>query len=231
MMETAVAARVLITGVSRGLGRAMLHAFAAQGMVVCGCCRSKQIAEELSSSMARPHSVRDVDVTQESQVADWARELESQDALPDLLVNNAALINRNAPLWDVPVEEFHKLVEVNVSGVYHMTRHFVPKMMASGEGVIVNFSSAWGRTVAANVAPYCATKWAIEGMTKALALEIPAPLAAIAVNPGVINTDMLQSCFGEGAQAFPTAEAWVEKAVSFLLALGREHNGMSLNIP
>ena len=231
MREAAVAARVLITGVSRGLGRAMLQSFADRGMMVCGCCRSKRIAGELNSIMGSPHSVREVDVTRESQVAEWAEELENEDALPDLLINNAAVINRSAPLWEVPVDEFHELVDVNVSGVYHMTRHFVPRMIARGEGVIVNFSSTWGKTVAAKVAPYCATKWAIEGLTKALALEIPEPLAAIAVNPGVINTDMLQSCFGEGAKAFPTAATWVEKAVSFLLEVGREQNGMSLDIP
>ena len=61
--------------------------------------------------------------------------------------------------------------------------------------MIVTISSTWGRSVAPEVAPYCATKYAVEGMTMALAAELPAGLAAVAVNPGIIDTDMLRSCW------------------------------------
>ena len=109
-------------------------------------------------------------------------------------------------------------------------RHFVPAMLAKKSGVIVNFSSGWGRSTAAEVAPYCATKWAIEGMTQALAQELPRGMAAIPLNPGIINTDMLQSCFGNAASRYPTAEAWSRIAVPFLLSLGPKHNGQSLSV-
>ena len=69
--------------------------------------------------------------------------------------------------------------DVNVGGVANVIRHFVPPMVSAGRGVIVNLSSGWGRSVAANVAPYCCTKWAIEGLTRALAEELPQGLAAI----------------------------------------------------
>ncbi len=62
--------------------------------------------------------------------------------------------------------------------------------------MIVNFSSYWGRSGAAEVAPYCASKWAIEGLTAALAEELPKGMAAVALNPGVIYTEMLESCLG-----------------------------------
>ena len=58
------------------------------------------------------------------------------------------------------------------------------------------------------MAPYCATKWAIEGLTRALADELPSGMAAIPLNPGIIDTDMLRSCFGESASAYPTAQQW-----------------------
>jgi NAD(P)-dependent dehydrogenase (short-subunit alcohol dehydrogenase family) len=98
-------------------------------------------------------------------------------------------------------------------------------MVKAGRGVIVNFSSGWGRAVDAEVAPYCATKWAIEGLTRALALELPAGMAAVPLNPGIIDTAMLRSCFGEGAGGYPGPEEWARQAVPFLLALGPRHNG------
>src|SRR6185369_8192577 len=117
-----------------------------------------------------------------------------------------------------------------IKGVANVIRHFVPGMIERGGGVVVNFSSGWGRSTDAEVAPYCATKWAIEGLTQALAQELPANVAAIALNPGVINTDMLKSSFGGSASAYPSAEQWARKAVPFILALGPNHNGQSLTV-
>ena len=104
-------------------------------------------------------------------------------------------------------------------------------MIDRGEGVIVNLSSGWGRSVAPDVAPYCASKWAIEGLTRALATELPNGLAAVPLNPGVINTEMLQSCFGESAGDYGTATQWASTAVPFLLQLDASNNGDILTAP
>ena len=104
-------------------------------------------------------------------------------------------------------------------------------MVQRGRGVIVNFSSYWGRSGEAQVAPYCATKWAIEGMTRALAEELPAGMAAVAMNPGIIDTSMLRSCFGEAASSYLSPKQWANEAVPFLLSLGPQHNGQSLTVP
>jgi NAD(P)-dependent dehydrogenase (short-subunit alcohol dehydrogenase family) len=95
----------------------------------------------------------------------------------------------------------------------------------------VNFSSGWGRSTDAEVAPYCASKWAIEGLTLALAQELPPQMAAVPLNPGIINTRMLQSCFGESAASYKTASAWACGAVPFLLQLGPKDNGRQLEVP
>jgi NAD(P)-dependent dehydrogenase (short-subunit alcohol dehydrogenase family) len=97
--------------------------------------------------------------------------------------------------------------------------------------VIVNFSSYWGRSAAAEVAPYCATKWAIEGLTAALAEELPPGMAAVPLNPGVIDTDMLRSCFGDSAGSYLGPKEWAKEAVPFILSLGPEHNGQQLTVP
>jgi NAD(P)-dependent dehydrogenase (short-subunit alcohol dehydrogenase family) len=104
-------------------------------------------------------------------------------------------------------------------------------MVERASGVIVNFSSGWGRSTDAEVAPYCATKYAIEGLTLALAQELPEGMAAVPLNPGIINTDMLQSAWGKGASAYPSPEKWAEKAVHFLLKLSAKDNGKSLSAP
>src|SRR5688572_10693003 len=109
-----------------------------------------------------------------------------------------------------------------------MIHHFAPAMAVRNTGVIVNFSSGWGRSTSPEVAPYCATKWAIEGMTQALAQELPRGLAAVALNPGTIDTPMLRSCWGEGAGSCQSPEHWARQAVPFLLGLSARDNGRAL---
>jgi NAD(P)-dependent dehydrogenase (short-subunit alcohol dehydrogenase family) len=90
-------------------------------------------------------------------------------------------------------------------------------------------SSGWGRSTSPEVAPYCASKWAVEGLTQALAQELPSGLAAVAVSPGVVDTDMLRSCWADSAASCPSPEVWAKGATNFLLSLGAEHNGQSLS--
>jgi NAD(P)-dependent dehydrogenase (short-subunit alcohol dehydrogenase family) len=74
------------------------------------------------------------------------------------------------------------------------------------------------------------SKWALEGLTKALAAELPAGMAAVPLNPGVIDTDMLRSCWAEGAAGHPKAEAWAKHAAPFILKLGPKQNGESVSV-
>jgi NAD(P)-dependent dehydrogenase (short-subunit alcohol dehydrogenase family) len=222
---------VLITGVSRGLGRAMAVKFAELGHVVVGCGRSKQAIASLQKELDAPHRFSVVDVTRDAQVAKWASEVIKAVGTPHLLLNNAALINPVSPLWEVAWKDFDEVIDVNIKGVANVIRHFVPAMVKRKSGIIVNFSSGWGRETDAGVAPYCATKWAIEGMTRALAQELPKGMAAIPLSPGIIDTDMLRSCFGNEAGNYPTAEVWVETAVPFLLGLKASDNGKPLTVP
>lgn len=222
---------IVVTGVTRGLGRALAQRFAEMGHRIGGCGRTREAVAELASLPGGPHAFDVVDVADEGRSAAWARDLIGRNGPPDLLVNNAALINRNAPLWQVPAEEMERVVRVNILGVVNVIRGFVPAMVARGTGVIVNLSSYWGRSVAPEVAPYCATKWAIEGLTKALAKELPKKMAAVPLNPGVIDTAMLRSTFGEAAGGYPSPEEWSRQAAPFLLALGPGDNGKSLTVP
>lgn len=222
--------RVVITGVTRGLGRAMAEEFIRLGHVVIGCGRNGKAIKELRSGFDNPHRFDVVDVANDANVQAWARDAIKSHGVPDLILNNAALINRNAPLWRVTAEEFDTVVDVNIKGVANVLRHFVPAMLKAGRGVVVNFSSGWGRATDAEVAPYCATKWAIEGLTRALAQELPKELAAVPLNPGIIDTDMLRSAFGDAAGSYPSAQQWAKRAVPFLLRLGPKDNGKALTV-
>jgi NAD(P)-dependent dehydrogenase (short-subunit alcohol dehydrogenase family) len=224
------AKRIVITGVSRGLGRAMTDRFIDEGHIVCGCARSPEAVAELARRWPQPHSFSAVDVVDDAQVRKWAAAVLEAGPV-DLLLNNAALINRNAVLWEVPAEEFNRVVDVNIKGTANVLRHFVPAMVARKRGVIVNFSSGWGRSVSPEEAPYCATKWAIEGLTQALAHELPRGMAAVPLNPGIIDTDMLRVSFGSAAGSYPSPDAWAARAVPFLLNLSAKDNGKQLSVP
>jgi len=209
----------------------MAEEFARLGHVVLGCGRSKHEIEQLRKELAVPHDFAVVDVGSNDEVKQWAERILKTHGAPQLLLNNAAVINRNAPLWEVPAAELSQVIDVNVKGVVNVIRHFVPAMIKAKEGVIVNFSSGWGRATDAEVAPYCATKWAIEGLSQAMSQELPAGMAVAALNPGVINTSMLQSCFGGSASSYIAPDAWAKTAVPYLLKLGPADNGKQLTAP
>lgn len=221
---------IVLTGVTKGLGRALTDGFIKAGHTVIGCGRHEKSIHALQKEYGAPHHFSVVDLTKDSQVKTWAAHVHKKYPAPDLLINNAAVINRNTPVWELSAEEFDHVVDVNIKGVANVIRHFIPAMVARHKGVIVNFSSGWGRSTAPEVAAYCATKFAIEGLTQALAQEIPAGMAAIPLNPGVIDTQMLQSCFGSSARAYPKPHEWARHAVPFILKLGPRQNGQSLTV-
>ena len=220
---------VCISGCSRGLGRAMALEFASRGWKVAGGARSTDDLETLKHKLQSDHFIDFLDVTDPAGVDSFASRLEEILGVPDLLVNNAGLINRNAPLAEITPEEFSSVLSVNLGGIHNMIRSFVPKMMEKGQGIIANFSSYWGQSTAPEVAPYCATKWGVEGLTRSLAQELPSGLAAVAFNPGVINTDMLQSTFGAEAKNYPNPQDWSVDAVTRLENLDAQDNGHSCN--
>ncbi len=210
--------RIVITGTTRGLGQALSEELKLRGHQVAGCGTSAEGEDR-------------VDVGDAAAVQAWAeRVLARWGAPPDLLINSAGVTTDPDPLWAQDPEALARVLRVNVAGVQHVVRAFVPSMLERGRGVIVNISSDWGRSGAPMVAPYCASKWAVEGMSRCLALELPAGMAAVSLDPGTINTDMLRFTFGPGAEEYPSPESWRGKAADFVLGLGAEHNGQALTL-
>lgn len=222
---------IVITGVSRGLGRVMTAAFIAEGHRVSGCARSAEKIKELSNQYSVPHLFSAVDIADDDSVARWSQEVLQENGVPDLVINNAGLVNVPAPLWEVPLDECRAVIDVNIHGTINIIRHFLPAMLEKRAGIVVNFSSGWGRSTSPGVAPYCATKWAVEGMTQALSQELPDGMAAVALNPGIIHTDMLETCYGEGAAAYTSLREWSKAAVPYILSIQPKDNGSQLSVP
>src|SRR5882672_11406597 len=102
---------VLITGVTRGLGRAMVDEFARLGHTVLGCGRSKKAIDQLRRQVGQPHDFYVVDVSSDDEVKSWASLLLSSHGPPDLVLNNAGVVNKNAPLWEVRATEFSDVID------------------------------------------------------------------------------------------------------------------------
>ena len=221
---------IWLTGCTSGLGRALVPEFLQAGHTVVGCGRNEIALAHLKQDHPEGHFIP-CDVTNDDRVAAFCEDALKAGGAPDLVINNAATINAPAPLWEVPATEFDQVTSVNLNGTANVIRHAVPVMIATGKGIIVNLSSGWGRSTSPDVAPYCASKWGIEGLTQALSQDLPAGLAAVALNPGIIATDMLRKCFGEEAENYPTAETWAVTAAPFLTSLTPAHNGQALTAP
>jgi len=221
---------IWLTGCTSGLGRALVPEFLKKGHTVVGCGRNEIALEHLKKEFPEGHFIP-CDVALDPVVASFCEAALKAAGTPDLVINNAAIINEPAPLWEVPAEEFDQLTAVNINGTANVIRHALPSMLARGTGIIVNLSSGWGRSTSPEVAPYCASKWAIEGLTQSLSGELPPGMAAVALNPGIIATDMLRKCMGDEAENFPSAETWAITAAPFLTSLTPAANGQALTAP
>ena len=222
---------VAITGCSKGLGRALAQGFAAAGWGVAGCARTAAALATLSDELGEPHRFTVVDVADAPTVLGWAAELKRAGIRPQLVIANAAVITAERALWELQPDEVAQLFAININGVAFTAQAFVPGLLELGQGTFVAMSSGWGRSTSPGVAPYCASKFAVEGMMQALAQELPRKIAAVAVNPGVIDTEMLQEVWGRSAHAYEAPAAWAKRAVPYLISLGPPDSGQPGTVP
>jgi NAD(P)-dependent dehydrogenase (short-subunit alcohol dehydrogenase family) len=220
--------QVIVTGVAHGLGRAMTEELIALGHQVTGCDVDAEAIAHLQQQFPQ-HHFSPVDVTNDSQVQVWVAAMRQRHQAPDLLINNAGVMHPLAPLWEISAATFDRVIDVNVKGVVTVIRHVVPLMLARQQGIIVNISAKWGRTAAPQAAPFCASKWAIEGLTQALAQELPAGMAAVTFSPQAVHTQALEIIHGaEKAKNYIAPDSWAAQTIPVLLSICPEMNGRSL---
>ena len=185
----------LVTGASRGIGRAVAAELARRGWAVCIGYRVRQDkAEELAAELAAEGCrvmTCQADVSQQEQVEAMVRRVEQTFGAVSLLVNNAGIAGQSL-FQELTDERWHEFFSVNVDGAFYASRAVLPAMLHAHEGCIVNISSIWGQRGASCEVAYSATKAALVGMTRSLAAELaPSHIRVNCVAPGVIQTDML----------------------------------------
>jgi 3-oxoacyl-[acyl-carrier protein] reductase len=170
----------VVTGASRGIGRATATLLAGAGAKVAGCARH-----------AAPEIIV-CDVGRPADVERFAAEVLRRFGPPDLVVNNAGTVAR-APLEATSLESWDAVLDSNLKGTFLITRAFLPAMRARRGGRIVNVASISGRQGTAGLTAYCAAKHGVVGLTRALAEELrPDGISVNAVCPGSVDTDMLR---------------------------------------
>ena len=221
---------IIITGVTRGLGMALAKQYIKQGHMVIGCGRNANLIGSMSDLYSKNTDFQVLDISNYKEVSSWAQDIINKYGPPDYLINNAGVINKNNYLWNISPDEFSSVIDINIKGVYNTIKELVPGMIAKGKGTVVNLSSGWGRSTSPEVAPYCSSKWAIEGLSKSLAQELPDRITCVALNPGVIDTDMLRSCWKDQAAQYEDPENWAKRAAPFILNINNNDRGASLTV-
>ena len=212
----------------------MVDEFIRLGHRVFGCARTISKIEELAYKYPE-HDFQAVDVASNAEVKVWADRLLKKYGPPDFVLNNAAVINWRASLWEVDNQELSDEIDINIKGVVNVIRHFAPSMIGCKHGVIVNFASRWGREFERQMAPYCATKWAVVALTRVLAEELkPEGIAVVGLNPGIVRTEMFQKYLGDmtalDISRYLTPVEWARIAAPYILRLRVKDTGKLRNV-
>lgn len=182
---------VLVTGGARGIGRSIVRRLAEKKYnVLVNFNASEVTALELSKEFKNIQTFR-ADVTDREEVHDMIQFAKKKFGQIDVLINNAGVASSGL-FQDISFEEWNRILNVNLNGVYHCTQEVLPDMIARHEGKIINISSIWGMVGASNEVAYSTSKAAVIGMTKALAKEVgPSNIKVNCIAPGIIMTDMV----------------------------------------
>ena len=234
----------LVTGAGRyrGIGRAIVLRLAEEGADVVVTARARDastfppheqemgwkgidsVAEEVRGMGRRALAV-DCDVTDKDDLQRTVDAAVAELGGIDILVNNAALPSEAgaAPILEMTDENWYETVDVNLHGLYHTIRAVGREMVKGGGGSIINISSTAGRIGIPNYGAYCATKWAMHGLTQQLALELARQNIRVnIVCPGSTDTDMMDGTFGRYDEVAGQEPGTSKAAIRRALLMGRQ---------
>lgn len=184
----------VVTGAGRGIGAAIARKLATLGATAVLCGRTKSTLDETASAIVEAGGKTEVipcDVTQLHQVEYAAARVESTFGRVDVLVNNAGVAGFNDLLHTLPPEDWDRILNTNLRGVYYCIRAFVPSMIRAYAGHIINVSSLAGKNALPKGAAYAASKWGLNGLTYSVAEELRGHNIRVSVIcPGSVDTEL-----------------------------------------
>lgn len=195
---------VFISGATAGIGAATARrlAMAGYGLILTG--RRLERLDALAQELGETTSVRvaEMDVRDPQKIRaqfeahpEWARET-------TVLVNNAGLAAGTDKMQDADPADWDRMIETNVTGLLHLTRHFLPGMVARGDGHIVNLGSVAGRQVYPGGGVYCATKFAVRALTEGLRMDLMGTGVRVTnISPGMVETEFSEVRMGSPVKA------------------------------
>lgn len=181
----------VVTGGAQGIGRAIAERLLASGAFVCLWDRDGALAAAAATELAQAGRVQAVavDVTDLAAVESAAGETASAFGPIDILINNAGIAGPNHPLWDYPADEWRRVIDIDLTGVFHCCRAVVPSMIARGYGRIVNIASVAGKEGNPNASAYSAAKAGVIALTKSLGKELADhDIAVNCITPAAVRT-------------------------------------------
>jgi len=177
----------IVTGGERGIGRSIVDAFRREGATVASIDVRRGDGEESGAGAA----YFEADVSDDEGVGRVVAAIDEKYGRIDVLVSNAGISGRQ-PFSEISMDDWNRMIAVNLTGVFVVSRHVVPVMKRGGSGRIINVASQLAQLGGSELVHYCASKAGVVGLTKALARELAPSITVNAIAPGPILTDMVK---------------------------------------
>lgn len=180
----------IVTGATSGIGKATAELFMSKDYFVVITGRRKERLEKLKNQYPNSSDYFCMDIRKKEDVDNFLEYLIDKGFIPDVLINNAGLAAGLDPAYEADWNDWEQMIDTNVKGLLYLTRKLLPEMIKKNSGHIINVGSVAGKEVYPNGAVYCATKSAVEAITRGLRMDLlPFNIKVSSVSPGMVETE------------------------------------------